>query len=176
MMTKQRIGLFLVCAFLAAATLAQTKPATKKPAAAAMPKMGTMLGDEQWMDLPAAAIVGTPSVPMGGTLKIAILQGDPMTAGRSFTVRLSCTDGTKIAPHWHPATENVTVLKGTFLIGMGSTWNDTGMKEFPVGGFASATPQMRHFASCKGDSVVQVHGIGPLVINFVAPGDDKSAK
>ncbi|MGA8102842.1 MAG: hypothetical protein WB869_11840 [Candidatus Acidiferrales bacterium] len=58
------------------------------------------------MDIPAAALVGTPSVEMGGTVKIALLQGDPITAGRSYTVRLSCTDGTKIAPHWHPTTEN----------------------------------------------------------------------
>lgn len=41
------------------------------------------LGAEQWMDIPAAAIVGTPAVDMNGTWKIAILQGDPMTAGRS---------------------------------------------------------------------------------------------
>ncbi|HEY6369153.1 MAG TPA: hypothetical protein VIX37_01120 [Candidatus Sulfotelmatobacter sp.] len=58
-----------------------------------------MPGSEQWMDIPAAALVGTPSVEMGGTVKIAVLQGDPMTTGRSYTLRLSCTDGTKLAPH-----------------------------------------------------------------------------
>jgi hypothetical protein len=36
-----------------------------------------MPGSEQWMHIPAAALAGTPSVEMGGTLKIAILQGDP---------------------------------------------------------------------------------------------------
>ncbi len=176
-MIKQRIGMFLVCAVLAAASisLAQTKPAAKAPAAP-MKGPGTMLGEEQWMDLPAATMVGTPSVPMGGTVKIAVVQGDPMTAGRSYTARLSCTDGTKIAPHWHPTTENVTVLKGALQLGMGSTWNDAAMKDIPVGGFVSAPAQMRHYAGCKGDSILQIHGIAPLVINFVAPGDDKPAK
>ena len=172
-MKKQRIGIFLVYAFLAAATLAQTKPAKK--AGSTMSSPGIMPGSEQWMDLPAAALVGTPSVEMGGTIKIAILQGDPLTAGRSYTVRLSCTDGTKIAPHWHPTMESVTVIKGAARIGMGSTWDDAKMMEFPVGGFISAPAQMRHFAACKGDSILQINGIGPLVINFVQPGDEKSA-
>ena len=96
-MTKQRIGVLVVCALLAVAGWAQTPPAKKGGGGASGGPV--MPGSEQWMDIPAAALVGTPSVEMGGTLKIAILQGDPMTAGRSFTIRLSCTDGTKIAPH-----------------------------------------------------------------------------
>ncbi len=30
------------------------------------------------------------------------------------------------------------------------------MKEIPMGGFASASAQMRHYAECKGDGVVQM--------------------
>jgi hypothetical protein len=101
-MTKQKIAAFCVGAVLAVASFAQAQ--TAKKAATAPSGPGIMPGAEQWMDIPAAAMVGTPSVEMGGTLKIAILQGDPMTAGRSYVVRLSCTDGTKIAPHWHPTT------------------------------------------------------------------------
>ena len=168
-MTKQRIAMLFVCAVLTVAGLAQTP--TAKKGAAAGGGMGTMPGTENWMDLPAAALVGTPSVAMGGTLKIAILQGDPMTAGRSYTARLSCTDGTKIAPHFHPTTENVTVIKGSFLVGMGAKWNDASMKEFPVGAFISAPAQMRHYAECKGETIVQVNGVGPLVVNFVGPDD-----
>ena len=99
-----------------------------------------------------------------------------LTAGRSYVVRLSCTDGAKIAPHWHPTTENVTVIKGGFLLGMGSTWDASSMKEFPVGAFVSAPPQMRHYAQCKGDSVLQVNGIAPLLINFMGPDDAPGAK
>ena len=179
-MTKQRIGVLVVCLLVVGVVVAQTPPAKQKAAEAksggAMHGPIVMPGSEQWMDIPAAAMVGTPAVEMGGTLKIAVLQGDPMTAGRSYTLRLSCTDGTKIAPHWHPTAENVTVIKGTFLLGMGAKWDDAAMKEMPVGGFASAAPQMRHYAQCKGDSVVQVNGIGPVVVNFVGPDDSGPAK
>ncbi len=173
-MTKHRIAAIFACAVLAVAGFAHAQTAKKGAAAPSGP--GIMPGAEQWMDIPAAAMVGTPSVEIGGTLKLAILQGDPMTAGRSYVVRLSCTDGAKIAPHWHPTTENVTVIKGGFLLGMGAKWDDASMKEFPVGAFVSAPPQMRHYAQCKGDSVVQVNGIAPLVINFVGPDDTGAPK
>lgn len=150
---------------------AQTKPPAKANAAAKQSAMVVEPGSEKWGDVPAAALVGTPSVEMGGTLRLAVLQGDPMTAGRSYTVRLSCTDGLKIAPHWHPTTENVTVVKGGAAVGMGSKWDDAALKEVPTGGFFSAGPKMRHFAQCKGDAILQVHGIAPLVLNFVGPDD-----
>jgi quercetin dioxygenase-like cupin family protein len=121
-------------------------------------------------------MVGTPSVDMGGTVRIAVLQGDPMTPGHSYTLRLSCTDGTKIAPHWHPTTENVTVVKGAAAVGMGSKWDDAALKDVPTGGFFWAAPHMVHFAECKGDTILQVHGIAPFVINFVSPGEAKPAK
>ncbi|MBZ5643137.1 MAG: cupin domain-containing protein [Acidobacteriia bacterium] len=132
------------------------------------------MGSEKWGDIPAAALVGTPSVEMGGKLQLAVVQGNPMAPGQPYTLRLSCTDGTKIAPHWHPTTENVTVVKGTFAIGMGSKWDNAALKELPAGGFASAPARMRHFATCKGDSVVQVHGLGPFVVNFVEADKPKS--
>ena len=124
-------------------------------------------GSEKWGDLPAEALVGTPSVEMGGTLRLAVLQGDPSTTGRSYTLRLSCTDGLRIAPHWHPTTENVTVIKGGAAVGMGAKWDEALLKDVPVGGFFSAAPHVTHFAQCKGDSILQVHGVGPFVINFV---------
>ena len=54
--------------------------------------------------------------------------------------------------------------------------DDATLKEIPVGGFASAPPQMRHYAQCKGDGVVQVNGIAPFVVNFVGPDDPGPAK
>ena len=57
-MTKQRIALGFACVMLAVSSSAQTPPAKKGGAAASGP--GTMPGTEQWMDIPAAAMVGTP--------------------------------------------------------------------------------------------------------------------
>lgn len=154
---------------IATPSFAQTKtPATKTAASAAAMATVVAPGSEKWMDIPAAAMVGTPSVDPGGKLQVAMVQGNPMQAGQPYTLRLSCTNGAKIAPHWHPTAENVTVIKGTFAIGMGSSWDQGAMKDLPVGGFASAPARMRHFGACKGDTVVQVHGVGPFIINFVA--------
>jgi len=164
---------FLLLALIAAA---QTTPSPKKnPASAAGGMVIVQPGSEKWGDIPEGLLVGKPSVEMGGTLKVAILQGDPTKETRTYTVLFSCTDGAKIAPHWHPTTENVTVIRGAVAVGMGSKWDDAALKDVPTGGFFSAGPQMRHFAQCKGDSVLQIHGVGPLVINFVGP-DDAPAK
>jgi oxalate decarboxylase/phosphoglucose isomerase-like protein (cupin superfamily) len=133
-------------------------------------------GSEKWGDIPAAAMVGTPSVEIGGTLRVAIIQGDPMRAGHTYTLRLSCTDGAKIAPHWHPTTENVTVIKGAAAVGMGSKWDDAALKDVPTGGFSWAGPHMNHYAQCKGDTILQVHGVAPFLINFVSPDDSQPAK
>jgi hypothetical protein len=166
----------LSCLLLAVSTFAQTKSPAKKSGSSTSTAMAATVvppGTEKWGDIPAAAMVGTPSVPLGGKLQLAVVQGNPMAAGQPYTVRLSCTNGTKVAPHWHPATENVTVIKGAFAIGMGSKWDDSALKELPTGGFASAPARMRHFGTCKGDTILQVHGLGPLIINFVEA--DKSA-
>ena len=168
-----RIIFVSACVFLAATGFAQTKAPAKKATSQAMATV-VAPGSEKWGDIPSAALVGTPSVEMGGKLQLAVVQGNPMQAGAAYTVRLSCTDGTKIAPHWHPATENVTVIKGTFQLGMGSKWDPAALKDLPVGSFASAPARMRHFAMCKGDGILQVHGLGPLVINFVEADKPKS--
>jgi len=176
----RRSPLALTCLLLAVFTFTQTKafaqakaPAKKSGSSTTMTATVVPPGTEKWGDVPAAAMVGTPSVPLGGKLQLAVVQGNPMAAGQPYTVRLSCTNGTKIAPHWHPATENVTVVKGTFAIGMGSKWDDSALKELPTGGFASAPARMRHFGACKGETIVQVHGLGPFVVNFVEA--DKAA-
>jgi hypothetical protein len=160
----------ILVALLAWSAVAQTKaPVKTTTTAGGQSAMVVEPGSEKWGDVPAAALVGTPSVEMGGTLRLAVIQGDPTKPGRTYTLRLSCTDGLKIAPHWHPTTENVTVVKGEAAVGMGSKWDDAALKDVPLGGFFSAGPHVRHFAQCKGDTILQVHGIGPFVVNFVPP-------
>jgi quercetin dioxygenase-like cupin family protein len=176
-MSIARIGLLIFFMLLPGVASAQTKaPAKEAPARASSSAMIVQPGSEKWGDVPAAAMVGTPSVEIGGTLKVAIIQGDPMTAGRTYTLRLSCSDGAKIAPHWHPTTENVTVIQGAAGVGMGSKWDDAALKEVPTGGFFWAGPHTNHYAQCKGDTILQVHGVAPFLINFVSPDESQPAK
>jgi hypothetical protein len=175
-MSLRKIALLSVAVLLPWTASGQTKAPAKKSAAGGV--RGAIVvepGSEKWGDVPAAALVGTPSVEMGGTLKMAVLQGDPTKQGGTFTLRLSCTDGLKVAPHWHPKAENVTVIRGEAAVGMGSKWNDAVLKSVSTGGFFSAGPEMRHFAQCKGDTILQVHGVAPFVVNFVGPDDSPAA-
>lgn len=102
---------------------------------------------------------------------LAAVSGDPNADGSAFVIRIRCADGSKIPPHWHPTDENVTVLKGTFLIGMGETFDETKLQTMNVGNFISMPKEMRHFAASKGESIVQVHGAGPFKVNWVNPAD-----
>jgi anti-sigma factor ChrR (cupin superfamily) len=98
---------------------------------------------------------------------LATVAGDPSAEGAPFVVRLRCVDGAKIPAHWHPNDENVTVLKGTFLAGMGETFDETKLTAMNVGNFVTMPKEMRHFAMSKGETIVQVHGAGPFKVNWV---------
>jgi hypothetical protein len=103
--------------------------------------------------------------------QMAVLQGDPSKAGEEFTVRLRMPNGYRIAPDTHPTAENITVIEGTFLVGMGSTVDHAKMLTLPRGAFASAPAQHPHYAEARGATVVQVHAIGPFALTYVNPAD-----
>jgi hypothetical protein len=107
---------------------------------------------------------------------LAVLEGDPSASTGDYTIRLKMPDGYRIAPHWHPSRENVTVISGTFKVGMGDQFDTSKMGAFPAGSFAYMDPDMHHYAMASGEVVVQVHGKSPLQINYVNPADDPSKK
>ena len=126
-------------------------------------EMGISIPAEvKWKDGPA-------SLPAGA--KFAVLEGDPTKEG-FFTMRLWLPDGFKIAPHWHPKVEHITVISGTFNLGMGEKFDQSATRAMPAGTFGYWAADMRHFVWVKGDTVVQLHGIGPWMINYVNPSDD----
>ena len=84
--------------------------------------------------------------------------------------------GYKIMPHWHPTDEHVTVLSGTFALGMGEKFDKASMKKLPVGGYALLPADMRHFAMATTAATIQVHGQGPFVLTYVNPADDPSKR
>ncbi|MEO7674965.1 MAG: cupin domain-containing protein [Pyrinomonadaceae bacterium] len=112
---------------------------------------------------------GPASLPLGA--KLAVLEGDPTKEG-FFTMRLWLPNGFRISPHWHPKTEHVTVISGTFNLGMGEKFDQKTTRAMPAGTFGFWQEGMRHFAWAKGDTVIQLHGIGPWTIKYVSPADD----
>ena len=117
-----------------------------------------------------------PFIPAGAEL--AVLEGNPMATTGDYTIRLKMPDGYKIAPHWHPKRENVTVVAGTLKVGMGNTFDENKMMSFPTGSFAYLDPSMHHYAMASGDTIVQIHGAAhmPVKFNYVNPQDDPSKK
>jgi quercetin dioxygenase-like cupin family protein len=106
-----------------------------------------------------------PSVLPPGA-EIAVLQGDPSKAD-VFTLRLRFPNGYRIAPHTHPTTENVTVINGTFLAGMGTRFTEADLKPLGQNAFASIPANHPHYAMARGATVVQVHGMGPFQLTYV---------
>jgi len=106
---------------------------------------------------------------------MAVLFGDPFKSG-PFVIRLKMLDGVMIPPHWHPEDENITVIDGVFLMGMGDKVDTSALKEMPAGSFATMPKEMHHFVSCRGATIVQLHGMGPLVFKWVNPEDDPERK
>jgi hypothetical protein len=115
-----------------------------------------------------------PVLPPGA--QMAVLEGDPMGSSGDFTIRLKMPDSYRIAPHWHPKRENVTVISGSFKVGMGDSFDTAKMNAFPAGSFAYLDPNMHHYGMAVGETVVQVHGVAPFQINYVNPSDDPSMK
>ncbi len=116
---------------------------------------------------------GPPSLPSGA--KAAVLEGNPKEAG-PFTMRLELPDGYRIPPHFHPAAERVTVIKGTFQLGMGDKFDPSALNSLPAGSYISMKPETRHFAQAKGNTVVQINGVGPWKLVYINPADDPSKK
>jgi hypothetical protein len=108
--------------------------------------------------------------------QLAVLEGNPLATSGDYTIRLKMPDGYRVAPHWHPKRENVTVISGTLKFGMGDRFDESSMTSFPAGSFAYLDPDMHHYVMASGDVVVQIHGMAPVQFNYINSEDDPSRK
>jgi quercetin dioxygenase-like cupin family protein len=118
----------------------------------------------QWGPAPAVFPTGA---------EMAVVQGDP-TSTSLFTVRLRLPDGYRLPPHTHPTDEYVTVIRGTFLVGMGATFDANAVQALGAGGFVTAPANQAHYAAARGQTIVQVHALGPFALTYVNPSDAPS--
>ena len=110
-----------------------------------------------------------PGLPSGG--RLAVVRGDPSKAG-PFTIRVDLPDGYQVPPHWHPTDEHLTILTGTFRLGMGERGDESSTTPLGPGAYAFVAAKMAHYAWADDGTTIQAHGIGPFVINYVNPADD----
>jgi hypothetical protein len=148
---------------LLAAVVLATSPATNPAPAMEMHKI--IKADAiQWGPAP-------PQLPKGA--QVAVVYGDPGKRGL-YIIRAKLPDGYMIPAHWHKKPENVTVISGTFNIGMGDKLDKAKTEALGPGGFFSSGAKMRHFAWTSGETIIEVSGIGPFDITYVDPKDDPS--
>src|SRR5678815_39462 len=129
--------------------------AAKKKAPGKGEAISIAAGEVKWGDAP-------PDLPKGAQL--AVLHGDPSKKA-VFTVRLRMPDGYKIPPHWHTNDEQLTILSGTFLLSMGDSFDAATAHSLSTGAFHFLPGKMHHAAATKGETIVEIHGVGPFDIH-----------
>lgn len=120
--------------------------------------------DLKWADLPA----------LPGA-KLAVIEGKMDKKG-PITARIKLPADTKVAPHWHPGVERLTVLSGTLHYGTGDKLDPGKTSPLVTGSVIVMPPKLRHFAWTKEETVIQLNVDGPWGLNYVNPADDPRKK
>ena len=117
--------------------------------------------------------VSDPSIPK--EIQVAIVYGDPNKDG-PHVMRIRMPAGSKIAPHWHPINENITVLSGSMYAGHGDKFDQKNSAYLPAGSFASIPAKNHHYAWVTEDTILQLNNFGRWQIIYVNPKDDPRNK
>jgi quercetin dioxygenase-like cupin family protein len=123
--------------------------------------------DIKWGPAPAV-------LPPGA--EAAVLFGDPSKEGL-FALRLKLPQGYRVPPHTHPVDEVVTVISGTFALGMGETADRAATQPLPAGSFFALPPDTPHYVFIdQEETIIQISTIGPWGLTYVNPADDPRPK
>ena len=142
------------------------------PFPAAVPsEVSTSMDTPDMQFAPASGIVWTdfssPGFDPG--VKIAVLHGNPAGKG-DYVLRLRFPAEYKFPVHWHPGGEHLTVLWGTFMLGMGSTNDWTTVRTYSPGDFLYVPSRHSHFGGAgRGVTVIQLNGEGPFQLFLGSP-------
>ena len=92
----------------------------------------------------------------------AVIVGNPADSGKVYVVRNRFSPGTFSAPHFHPETRYIAVLKGTWWVGSGPVFDKDKATPVPAGSFVVHHPNQIHWDGAKDEeAVVQITGVGP---------------
>jgi hypothetical protein len=101
--------------------------------------------------------------------RVEAVRGDRTKPGEPFVIRIHAETGYIVMPHRHPTDENIVVVEGSWALGMGDRFKKDALEPMEAGDFGFAPKNMSHFALSKTDTILQVHGIGPFVTQWVVP-------
>ena len=90
----------------------------------------------------------------------AHLLGDSSKGG-DWIDRVKIPGGSRVLAHTHPDEEIVTVIEGTWYLGLGAKFDETKLKAYPAGSFIVIPADVPHFLATKeGPVIVQPSGRG----------------
>jgi hypothetical protein len=100
--------------------------------------------------------------PRNPGVKQAILQGDPNKEGSLYVVLTKWLPGNMSRPHWHPKDRFITVVKGTWWVGSGGTYDPNATVPMPAGSFVSHWAKGVHYDGAKDEeAIILIVGEGP---------------
>ncbi len=102
-------------------------------------------------------------------MRVLSLYGDPYHEGEPFAFRIEVQAGFEMGPHTHPITEHMTVLSGRFFVGIGETMDREAATGYGPGSYIAIGAGVPAFMWAEEETVVQVHGVGPLITEFIQP-------
>ena len=97
----------------------------------------------------------------------AHLRGDSSQGG-DWIDRVRIPGRSRVPAHTHPDDEIVTVIEGTWYLGMGEKFDETKLKAYPAGSFIVIPAGVPHFLATKeGPVTVQASGQGIFRTKYV---------
>ena len=116
----------------------------------------TSVADVKWSELKV------PGFDPGA--QMAVMDGNPGAPGGVYTLRLKFPAGYRFPAHWHPKSEHLTVLTGSFQLGMGTSEDRSMEKTYGPGDFIMMPARHPHYGGSSAETIVQLHGVGPFQI------------
>jgi quercetin dioxygenase-like cupin family protein len=156
-----KIALPSLVAVMAIAAVASTSPADTMAGHTSVSPQ-----DIKWGPAPAM-------LPSGA--EAAVLFGDPSKEGL-FVLRLKFPKGYRVPPHIHPVDEVLTVISGTFSMGMGENAHQSKAQPFRAGSFHALPPGTAHYVFIDEETIVQISTVGPWGLTYASPNDDPRQK
>jgi quercetin dioxygenase-like cupin family protein len=148
-MTAARLTIVAAMLALALRTPAGTSAEASRPVTAWAPP------DIRWF---------TPSYYTDGRQRAQLL-GDSGKAG-AWVDRVKIPGGSRVLAHTHPHDEVVTVIEGTWYLGLGEKFDETKLKGYPAGSFIFIPAEVPHYLATRtGPVIVQVSGDGEFRTN-----------
>src|SRR5215470_11620355 len=97
----------------------------------------------------------------------AHLRGDSSKGGE-WIDRVRIPGASRVLAHTHPDDEVVTVIEGTWYLGIGERFDETKLKAYPAGSFIIIPAHVPHFlATREGPVIVQASGDGVFRTDYL---------